>query len=1125
MGFVHLHVYTEYSLLNGSCRIEQLVQKAKSSGFQALAITDVNVMYGVIPFYKECKKNGIKPIIGMELNVADFFDESVRKKKFETFSSLVLLAENQRGYNNLLKLSSLAQSQGYSNQPIVLKENLRQYSEGLFAISPFATGEIGQHLQSGNVGKAEEVTANYRKMFGDNHFFLEIQPSYREPHLFKKVISFSRKVDIDLIASNQVYYVDENEAAALYCLHAIKEGHVIDINDIDPTLIGRHFMSGEEINRHFHMIQDAIDNTSRLSDQCHVEIELGGKFLPKYPVANQSAGQYLRELCEKGLKERYEVVSEEIVARLNYELKVIDGMNFNDYFLIVWDFMDYAHRNQIITGPGRGSAAGSLVAYLLKITNVDPIEHQLLFERFLNPERVTMPDIDIDFPDTRREEVIQYVMQKYGSAHVAQIITFGTLAAKAAIRDIGKVIGIEQTTIDSIAKMMPSRPGITLKQILAETPRLREQLAKSEQAHLLFSLAQQVEGLPRHTSTHAAGIVISDQQLTDIVPLQEGHGNIPLTQFSMDILEEIGLLKMDFLGLRNLSLIEEIVTLIEKRDHKKINVNRIPFDDEKTFQLLSHGDTTGVFQLESSGMRKVLQQLKPTEFEDIVAVNALYRPGPMENIPLYIAGKHGKRKVNYLHPDLETILKKTYGVIVYQEQIMQIAAKMAGFSLGEADLLRRAVSKKKREILEENKQRFITGCQKKGYGEQIAAKLYELIVRFADYGFNRSHAVAYSVIAFQLAYLKANFPVSFLSALLTNSIGNQTKLDQYISEAKSNNIMILPPSINKSSIEFIPSEKGILFSLKAIKNVGIQAVHEIIEKRQDQIYESLFDFCQRVSLRIVNRRALESLIVAGAFDKMHPNRAQLLASLDSAIEFGELSQHEKGQTQLFTGELVSPPLIDVPPFTEEEKLSFERDVLGLYLSGHPIFKYKNILNSMNRTVIRHLLHETQNNKYRIVGLVNQLKTIKTKKGQHMAFMTLSDETGDIEVTVFPNTFEAYRQYLVKGEALLLEGNLQQSNNSTAFAVQKVKPLKDIKITTNYDKRVYIKIDKHHDRFTKNKFKEVLKNYPGRTEVIVYIAETKKTISLADELRIDASAECLAQIKAILGEKNVVYKAR
>jgi DNA polymerase III subunit alpha len=1119
MPFVHLQVHSAYSLLNSTIRIEDLVEKAKELNFKALALTDENVMYGVIPFYKACLKHGIKPLIGLTASILGEDQKAY---------PLVLIATNNEGYRNLIKISSIVQTKSKEGLP---KKWLPHYANGLIAITHGRNGEIEQALLRDDFELARKIVQFYQSVFAPDSFFLALQNHglAQQEALNKKIIMLSREMNVKVTATNEVHYLEKNEAFVHECLLSIKHGSKLSDED-RPRMPSNEFYlkPASEMVDLFSEYPEALETTLMIAEQCKVHIDLGKTLLPKYPVPQgKSADEYLKELCYKGLKERIKQPNDIYVERLSYELDVIKRMKFSDYFLIVWDFMKYARDQGILTGPGRGSAAGSLVAYVLYITDVDPIQHDLLFERFLNPERISMPDIDIDFPDHRRDEMIEYVAKKYGQLHVAQIITFGTLAARAAIRDVARVMGMSPKEMDSLSKLIPSRLGITLKEALAESPVLRERMAQSPLVRKIFETAEKIEGLPRHTSTHAAGVVISEKPLTEIVPIQEGHQEIYLTQFSMDVLEELGLLKMDFLGLRNLTLIENILSLIYRSTGKRIQLQDIPFDDPKTFQLLSAGDTTGIFQLESEGMRKVLMRLKPNNLEDIVAVNALYRPGPMENIPLFIERKHGKKPIEYPHPDLEPILKKTYGVIVYQEQIMQIASKMAGFSLGEADLLRRAVGKKKKEILDKEREHFVNGCKMKGYNGQTAQAIYDLIVRFANYGFNRSHAVAYSMIAYHLAYLKANYPLYFMAALLSSVIGNEEKTAHYVREAKEQHLVILAPSINKSHYMYGVEKGGIRFSLAAVKNVGASAYKEIIQARRKKPFEDLFDFCLRVPLKKVNRRTIESLIAAGAFDEFNVDRAVLLASLDVAIEHAELVRpDDENQMDLFEEEnfSIKPKYVEVEPMQLDQKLALEKEALGFYLSSHPTTPYMPLFQKVHGESIQRILSRSMPGLARVGIYVSSHRTIRTKKGEVMAFLTISDESGDMDAVAFPNIYAKYSKLLTKGEILFLEGTVEQRDDRQQFVIKKVISIQELTQQYQYNEVLFLKIEENRRQYENlQEVKKVLKENPGNVNVLVYYEREKRTIQLQKEYAVEPNLTCLERLKQLLGDQNVVLK--
>lgn len=1112
MEFVHLRVYSEYSLLDSPSRIEALVESAKQKGYHSLALTDKGTMFGTIPFYKACKAKGIKPIIGLDVRVGNGASLQTR----DQFDHLVLLAVNKAGYENLLKISTRMQCVA-GNITYIEKEDLFEYATGLIALTGAISSKIGQELLHGEETTAFELAKEYQRAFKEG-FYLEMQDhSLREERQLNLLLStFANKTNLPLTVTNAAHYISQEDGEAHDCLRCIDTGERFE--DKDHVALPNHeyyLTSKEEMMHRFKGYETALINTTKIAAMCNVQLNFDQTHLPLYPVPEGArAFEYLRKICFNNLSERYPVQDERVTERLNYELSVINDMGFNDYFLIVWDFMKYARDNKMITGPGRGSAAGSLVAYLLHITDVDPIEHNLLFERFLNPERVTMPDIDIDFPDVRRDEVIDYVHEKYGHDRVAQIVTFGTLAAKAAIRDVGRVLEVDNKLLDAMSKAIPS--GLTLSQAKEESRVLKDLIFSSDDGKRVFEIASTIEGLPRHTSTHAAGVVISAEPLTHHVPLL-GGSHINLTQFPMNDLEEIGLLKMDFLGLRNLTLIEGILNDIEEKTGERPSLSAIPMDDQATFSVLQNGDTTGVFQLESDGMRQVLRRLKPTAFEDIVAVNALYRPGPMENIPLFISGKHKEREIDYLHADLESILKSTYGVIVYQEQIMQIASKLAGFSLGEADLLRRAVSKKKREVLESEREHFVKGCLKKGYPKETALRVYDYIVRFADYGFNRSHAVAYSIIAYQLAYLKANYSRYFFSSLLNSAIGNQDRLATYLAEARQKGMTVLPPSINGSQGTFTVEENTIRFGLLPVKNVGKNAIEEIVQKRTYP-YRSLFDLCARISLKVVNKRALESMIFAGAMDEFGVSRSSMLASLESAMNYGSEQSDQEGFFQ--DGE-TEPAYESVPPFDETEMLAFEKEAIGFFLTAHPLDPYLDKLKGYVRNVAKDVVNAKDRAPLRLAVEVLKVRSIRTKKGQMMAFLTLGDETGEVEGVAFPDVWDKMESLLTKGEFLYVDGVGQKRNDQTNIVISRVMRLADIK-PKEAKQTLFIKIEPHHESVLKE-VKDVLRHYAGNAEVIIYYTKTDKTVKLGEEWLVNPDPDCISTLKKLLGERNVVKK--
>ncbi|MBL4951142.1 DNA polymerase III subunit alpha [Neobacillus sp. YIM B02564] len=1118
MSFVHLHVYSAYSLLTSTAAVPELINNAWEKGFRTLALTDRNVMYGTLEFYKLCKQKGIKPIIGLTVDVSGTVKEN------EAFP-LVLLAENETGYKNLLKISSAVQTKSENGLPV---KWLRHYSAGLIAITPGVEGEIEQAILNGELEQGRELIRKFLTIFGKKNFFLSLQNHQLEPEakIRRQLVLLSKELSVPLVATNQVYYLEQVDTFAHECLLAIKNGDKLQDDTREKLGSDQFYLkTAAEMMECFGDIPEALENTLLIAERCKVNIELNKTYLPTFPAENHlSADDYLEQLCYQGLNERFTSPPQEYKERLAYELAVIKRMKFSNYFLIVWDFIKYSREKGILTGPGRGSAAGSLVAYVLYITDVDPIQHHLLFERFLNPERISMPDIDIDFPDHRRDEVIEYVARKYGELHVAQIVTFGTLAAKAALRDVGRTFGLNTKELEHLSKLIPSRIGINLPAAYKESEGLKKFVNESPLNKRLYETALKLEGLPRHTSTHAAGVVISEKPLIELVPIQSGTNHVYLTQYSMEYLEEMGLLKMDFLGLRNLSLIETILSLIHRNTGKKLEIRSVPLDDTKTFALLAAGETTGIFQLESEGMRKVLKQLKPSRFEDIVAVNALYRPGPMENIPLFIDRKHGRAVIEYPHPDLKPILENTYGVIVYQEQIMQIASKMAGFSLGEADLLRRAVAKKQKEVLAKERNHFVQGALKKGYDTELANEIYDLIVRFANYGFNRSHAVAYSMIAYQLSFLKANYPIHFMAGLLTSVIGNETKIAQYILEAKQLGITILPPSINQSGFSFQVEHKGIRYSLAAIKGVGGQALKEIFQARKRKKFVDLFDFCLRVSTKVINRKTLEYLIHSGAFDEFGEDRAVLFASLGVAIEHAQIFKpDDSNQMDLFAGEFdLKPKYVIVDPISQEHKLSFEKEALGFYLSDHPISIYEKELKRSGALGLFQL--SASSGRVTSGVYISAVKSIRTKKGEVMAFLTISDSSGEMEAIAFPNVYKKSSALLKQGKFALLEGKMEERGGKLQFIIQQVQDLDQWLKRTSLKPVLYLKICKqmHQDLYLQQ-INQLLEKHKGDTSVIIHYEMNRKTVRLGTEKNVHPTPDLLQSLQELLGSPNVVLK--
>jgi len=1133
--FVHLQMHSEYSLLEGACRIDEVVSRARNLGMPALAITDHATMYGIIPFYKACKKAGIKPILGVTVDVimGDLADRT--KARDEARYPLVLLAKNESGYRNLMALVSESHQRTAWGKPKVNRELLKKYASGTIAISTGQTAEVQHHLLQRNVVQASQVVQHYQLIFGSDSYYLGLQDQGLEEQriLNHRLLSFAKEQGIPLVVSNNVHYVESKDAMVHDILQCIESGK--ELTDQDRIRFPNdqfYLKSGEEMARLFPYAQSALHNTFEIANRCQVELTFGEYILPEYPlpVGEESAHTYLQKLCREGLLERYSSPSEEARNRLDYELTVIENMGFSDYFLIVWDFMQFAHKKGIVTGPGRGSAAGSLVAYVLSITNIDPLKYKLLFERFLNPERISMPDIDIDFEVERRSEVIQYVTEKYGRDHVAQIITFGTMAARAAIRDVGRALNYANSLVDRVAKLIPH--GVSLEEALTTMAEFRQLYEEDGQIQKLIDMARRIEGLPRHASTHAAGIVISTEPLTQYVPLQNGNEGFSLTQYSMEHLEEIGLLKMDFLGLRNLTIIEQTLRSIRTNRQRELDLAQIPDQDSKTFELLTKGDTTGIFQLESSGMRNVLKEVKPARLEDIIAILALYRPGPMEIIPEYAATKNGKKHVTYIHQDLESVLSDTYGFILYQEQIMQIASVMAGYTLGEADVLRRAVSKKKRDVLEEQREAFVSGCVGKGYKQDVADELYNLIVRFADYGFNRSHSAAYSQIAYQMAYLKANYPEEFITSLLTMSIGNAVKIAEYIEEAKKRGIQVLAPNVNESHEGFVIKENRILFALAAIKNVGFQAIRMIVEERLHRgPYKDLLDFCRRVDLRMCNRRVLEALIQSGAMDDLPGHRAAKLSILDETMEKGMVMKKDTtaGQASLFDGmdgnavDSITYPAI--PPYSQKECLQMERELLGVYISGHPLDEFNAILQRKEFVSSGTLDHQRDQSLVMMGGMIMEVKVITTRKGATMAFAEIEDKINRVELIIFPNVYNQVSALLKKEKLLIIQGKVDKKEEKPKVIVSKIWDLVAIsKEKKKENNGLFIKISEALEQSGKLiLLQQELLKFPGTTPVFLYYESKKMTRKLQEHYHVRPDEELLLQLQTIVGKESIIIK--
>lgn len=1130
--FVHLHVHTEYSLLDGASRIGRLVEKATELDMPALAITDHGTMFGIVDFYKACKKAGIKPILGCEVYVAPRSMKDRIPKIDDNLYHLTLLAENQEGYHNLLQLVSIAFTEGFYYKPRVDKNLLKKYGKGLIALSGCIAGEVASYCIKGDMDTAIRSAKDYLEIFGYNNFYLELQD-----HGFKEqkkanegLIQIHNSLGIPIVATNDVHYTDKSHWEMQDILLCIQTGKSID----DPNRM--KFQSHElylknetEMLELFGEFKEAIDNTITIAERCNVELEFGTLHLPEFKVPEgQTVDSYLEKLCYNGLMQRYGEIEDSKKERLDFELSIIRQMGYSEYFLIVWDFIRFARQNNIAVGPGRGSAAGSLVAYVLGITNIDPLCYGLLFERFLNPERVSMPDIDIDFCFERRGEVISYVSEKYGSDRVAQIATFGTMAARAAIRDVGRAMGISYGDVDKVAKLVPAELNITIKKALEESPELKQLYDSDIKIKKLIDTADLLEGMPRHASTHAAGLVITKEPLTHYVPLCKTTDGPLTTQFAKDQVEELGLLKMDMLGLRTLTVIADAKRLIKESTGVDVNIDELPLDDTKTYELLSRGEGIGVFQLESSGMRNILKELKPEVFEDLIALVALYRPGPLGSgmVEDFIKSKHGEKKVEYLHPLLEPILKDTYGVILYQEQVMRIASDLAGFSLGEADLLRRAMGKKKPEIISNLRSQFVEGALKKGIEETISGQVFDLMEYFSGYGFNKSHSAAYALVSYQTAYLKANYPLAYMAALLTSVQDNSDKIAVYIEECKRMKIKILPPDVNESQVNFSVSNNNIRFGLAAIKNAGLAAVESIIEERnKGSYYKDFADFCSRKHSHLINKRLLEYLIKSGALDSFGNKRAQLLSGIEAGLSLAQQVSKNKSSGQLslldfWEGAAETTTFIELPEvneFTRDELLAQEKEALGLYISGHPLEEYRNSIKQRSSHSIVELTESNNNLQVSVGGMLTTVKHITTKNGEPMAFANMEDLTGSVEIIVFPRLLKSITQFLHPDKVILVQGKVTNKGDSIKIIANQIEELSKSLLC-----ELYLKIE-NKDKAILSRLKRTLQNFPGNSPVYLYFMKERRLTKTNREYWVDLSMPVVEELQQILGTSQVKVK--
>lgn len=1172
MAFTHLHVHTEYSLLDGACRISRLALSAKEKAMTSLAITDHGVMYGVIDFYRACKKEGIKPIIGCEVYVApqSRFDKT---SAYGKYYHMVLLCKNQTGYQNLIKLVSKGFTEGFYSKPRIDDELLNQYHEGLVCLSACLAGEIPQLLLDNDYNAAKAKAEYYRDLFGRENFFIELQDHgiEEQKRIIPSLVRIADEIGVDIVATNDSHYIEQSDSQTHNILLCIQTNRTINDNDRMEFQTDEFYLKTEaQMREVFKAYPEACDNTQKIVDMCNLEFEFGVRKLPRFDVPNgENHLDYFRRNCYKGLYKYYgENPDQSLIDRLEYEISTVSQMGFVDYYLIVNDFVRYAKENGIPVGPGRGSGAGSLCAYCIGITDIDPIKYNLLFERFLNPERVSMPDFDIDFCKERRGEVIDYVVRKYGEDHVAQIISFGTMAARGAIRDVGRALAIPYATVDVIAKLVPFEINITIEKALKISKELRTRYNEDEQTKNLLDIAMSIEGMPRHATMHAAGVVITDRPVSDYVPLSKNDDNV-VTQFTMTTLEELGLLKMDFLGLRNLTVISDAEKII-KQNHPDYSPDMVTENDAKVFEMISHGNTEGVFQFESQGMKNVLTQLKPDSIEDLVAVLSLYRPGPMDSIPTYIDCRHNPSHIKYKHPMLKNILDVTYGCIVYQEQVMQIFRELAGYSLGRADIVRRAMSKKKHSVMEKERGIFINGltdddgnivvdgCLRRGIDERTASSIYDEMESFASYAFNKSHAAAYATISYKTAWLKCYYPHEYMAALLSSVLDNQNKMAVYIAECQRLGIKVLPPNVNESNHGFTVSGGNIRYGLLAIKNLGKQFIDEIIAQRRSKPYSSFYDFCKRLFGKNMNSRAIESLIKCGAFDNLGANRRQLLAVCKSVLDDldyehrrnmgGQLSFFDMGSEQ----EQISsaPQIPDLPEFSTQELLHMENEIAGMYLSGHPMDDYTLFAQRIKADKSGDIIGNDNNlyfdgKKVTLVCIVSKIKTQLTKNNKMMAFINVEDRYGVMEVVVFPNVYDKYAQLMGVGNAIVINGTVNFKENEEpkiicdTIAIARTNeecknmPVSQSRLSektaqnsghtkTTAPSALYLRIDDLNTELY-NKAKRVLDIFEGTTPVIFYLTNSNRKVKAPTTMWVSINDVMIKELRYQLGENNVVAK--
>ncbi|MBI9076506.1 MAG: DNA polymerase III subunit alpha [Desulfatibacillum sp.] len=1139
--FVHLHVHTQYSLLDGAIRLDALIKQVAEFGMNACAITDHGAMYGALEFYEKAKSKDIKPIIGCECYVArkTMADKTPMDKDNR---HLVLLAENMEGYTNLCRLVTDAQRKGFYYKPRIDKEILQKYSKGLICLSACLHGEIPMYISDGQMQLAEEAALFYKDLFGPDRFYLEIQNNglQEQEAMNHKLAELAEKLDIPLVGTNDCHYLKAKDAKAhevLLCIQTNKTIH--DANRFKFRTDQLYLKSPDEMIEFFKGFPGAVENTRKIADMCHVEFDLSTYHFPRFPIKDgKSEAEVLNEMTWEGFHKRMAVIKainpgvdeNEYLERLKYELGVILDMGFPGYFLIVADFIQWSKKNDIPVGPGRGSAAGSLVAYSLEITDLDPLEHKLIFERFLNPGRKSMPDIDVDFCILGRERVFNYVVEKYGGGdYVSQITTFGSMNARGVVRDVGRAMAIPLSEVDVIAKLIPEAPKMTLKKALEQEPKLLEIMKDRPEIVELMEVAKVLEGLSRHASTHAAGVVIADKPLVEYLPLYEGKKGEVVTQFDMKRVEKIGLVKFDFLGLRNLTVIDNAIKLIKGQGRTPPDLAHLDMMDKPTYDLLSRGDTTGVFQLESSGMKDLLARLKPECFEDVVAVVALYRPGPLNSgmVDDFVKRKHGQIPVTYAIPQLEPILKDTYGVIVYQEQVMQIASVLANYSMSEADDLRKAMGKKIAEKMAQQRIRFMEGCKENNLDLKKAEALFDLMEKFGEYGFNKSHSAAYALISFQTGYLKTHFQVEFMASLMTSEMDNTDNVLKFMSECRDHDIDVVPPDVNTSGVTFTVLDGKIVYGMAAVKGVGQGAVEAIVEERNaNGPYETLFDLCERVDLRRVNKRVLESLVKCGAFDNTGAKRSQLMAVLESALDHGQRIAKEKKDPQIgLFGAMdmpsFTPTLPDLEDWDDQLKLGYEKEALGFFLTGHPLGEYEDILNKFTNADSLTLSERADKSAVRVGGIVRSTKNLITKKGDPMAFLTLEDMKGSVEVVIFPECFKASSHLLVADTPILLEGSLQKEEKGAKILADKIVPIEDA--DSEWTASVHIRADMTGlETGVLEKVRSVCQKHPGSSKAFLHLVSPEKfeaIIEIPDSTNVAAGRDLARDLRKLLGPRG------